>query len=131
MESRRKLVRWQEREKTKEKEKRGRGQSVRFGKRYGNFFASEFDFSANRIFVENEKCREGKGHRKRKDRERKYLKRIVGKPMGAVSVITCRISLSQPSNTLKEEIGIGKKERKETRKPGPQETLKKREERKP
>ena len=32
--------------------------------------------------------------------------------MGAVSAFTCRISLSQPSNTLKKEIEIGK-ERKE------------------
>ena len=50
--------------------------------------------------------------------------------MGAVSAFTCRISLSQPSNTLKKEIEIGRKEKRKTRRPGPRGTLRKREERK-
>ena len=71
----------------------------------------------------------GGGDKERYDR---YLKRIQGKPMGAVSVFTCRISLSQPSNTLKKVIEIEKEKRGKTRRPGPYlGTLEKREEKKP
>ena len=93
-----------EREKKENTKKRGGNQSD-LGKRV-NLLSAEGLFCESEIFVGFEMSGRGTNRKIWRDSTSSVF---FGKPMGAVSVFMCRISLTQPSNTLQKEIEIRRK----------------------